>query len=144
MTCNIETTHPGLVVVALIWALLSLSRLFFSVSILYFFFFFFFGLSRAVHVAYGGSQAKGLIGIVAAGLQHSHSNARSELCLTYTTAHGNARSLTHWPRPGIKTMSSWILVRFVSVAPQWELQSCTLLKCIRRYLIFLFLSFLLS
>ena len=31
----------------------------------------------------------------------------------YTTAHGNAGSLTHWARPGIKPASSWILVRFV-------------------------------
>ena len=30
---------------------------------------------------------------------------------TYTTAHGNARSLTHWARPGIEPASSWILVR---------------------------------
>jgi len=28
--------------------------------------------------AYGGSQARGLIGAVATGLRHSHSNARSE------------------------------------------------------------------
>ena len=33
---------------------------------------------RATPVAYGGSQAKGLIGATAAGLRHSHSNARSE------------------------------------------------------------------
>ena len=31
---------------------------------------------------------------------------------TYTTVHGNARSLTHWARPGIKLVSSWMLVRF--------------------------------
>ena len=29
-------------------------------------------------MAYGGSQAMGLIGVVAAGLRHSYSNARSE------------------------------------------------------------------
>ena len=29
--------------------------------------------------------------------------------MTYTTAHGNARSLTQWVRPGIKPTSSWIL-----------------------------------
>ena len=29
-------------------------------------------------MAYGGSQARGPIGVVAAGLPHSHSNARSE------------------------------------------------------------------
>ena len=28
----------------------------------------------------------------------------------YTTSHSNARSLTHWARPGIKLKSSWILV----------------------------------
>ena len=33
---------------------------------------------------------------------------------TYTTARGNIRSLIHWVRPGIKTESSWILVRFVT------------------------------
>ena len=39
------------------------------------FFFFFFVFSKAVPTAYGGSQARGLIGAVAAGLHHSHSNA---------------------------------------------------------------------
>ena len=34
-----------------------------------------------VCVAYGGSQARGQIGAVAASLQHSHSNAGSEPCL---------------------------------------------------------------
>ena len=33
---------------------------------------------RAVPMAYGGSQARGLIVATAAGLHHSHSNARSE------------------------------------------------------------------
>ena len=33
---------------------------------------------------------------------------------TYTTAHGNAWSLTHWARPGIKPMFSWILVGMVT------------------------------
>ena len=33
---------------------------------------------RATLEAYGGSQAKGLIGAIAAGLQHSHSNMRSK------------------------------------------------------------------
>ena len=57
---------------------------------------------RAVPMAYGGSQAKSLIGAVAAGLHHSHSNTRSELSETYTTAHSNTRSLTYWARPGIE------------------------------------------
>jgi len=33
---------------------------------------------RAAPKAYGGSQARGLIGAVAAGLHHSHSNGGSE------------------------------------------------------------------
>ena len=33
---------------------------------------------------------------------------------TNTTAPGNARSLTHWVRPGMEPASSWILVRFVT------------------------------
>ena len=32
----------------------------------------------------------------------------------YATAHGNARSLTHWARPGIVPASSWMLVGFVN------------------------------
>ena len=34
-------------------------------------------LLRATLSAHGGSQARGLFGAVAAGLQHSHSHARS-------------------------------------------------------------------
>ena len=45
--------------------------------------FFFFGLFflMVALAAYGGSQARGLIGAVAAGLCHSHSNVRSEPCM---------------------------------------------------------------
>ena len=44
--------------------------------------FFFFGHFRAApSAAYGGSQARGLIGAVAARLHHSHSNTGSEPCL---------------------------------------------------------------
>ena len=41
---------------------------------------------------------------------------------TYTAAHGNARSLTPQTRPGIKSMSLWMLVGFVTAEPQQELQ----------------------
>ena len=44
----------------------------------YVLFFFVFSLFRAIPTAYGGSQARSLIGAVAAGLYHSHSQARSE------------------------------------------------------------------
>ena len=41
---------------------------------------------------------------------------------TYTTAHGNTGSWTHWVRPGIEPATSWFLVRFISAAPRWELR----------------------
>ena len=43
-----------------------------------------FVFSRAAPAAYGGSQARGLIGAVAAGLHHSHSNAGSQPSLRPT------------------------------------------------------------
>ena len=46
--------------------------------------FFFFGFARAALAVYGGCQARGLIGAVAAGLCQNHSNAGSELCLQST------------------------------------------------------------
>ena len=61
------------------------------------FFFCLFAFARVAPAEYGGSQAKGLIRAVAAGLHHSHCNSGSKLHLrpTYTTPHGNAGSLTH-------------------------------------------------
>ena len=41
----------------------------------------FFLLFRAACAAYRSSQARGRIQAAAAGLHHSHSNARSKLCL---------------------------------------------------------------
>ena len=62
------------------------------------------------------------MGATAAGLCHSHSNGGWVLPLAaYTTGHSNAGSLTHWVRSGIKPSSTWILVRFTSAMPQWEL-----------------------
>ena len=59
-----------------------------TVSLLFFFFLIFlfclFAFSRAAPVAYGGSQARGRIGAVAAGLHQSHSNLGSELRLQPT------------------------------------------------------------
>ena len=50
----------------------------------FFFFFDLFAISWVAPVAYGGSQARGLIGAVAASLCQSHSNAGSEPCLQPT------------------------------------------------------------
>ena len=44
-----------------------------------------FCLFMATLAAYGGSQARGQIGAVAAGLHHSHTNVRSELHLQPTS-----------------------------------------------------------
>ena len=55
-------------------------------------------LCRAAPTAYEGSQARGQIGATAAGLHHSHSNARS---------------LTHCLRPGIEPATSWFLDSFL-------------------------------
>ena len=40
---------------------------------------------------------------------------------TYTTAHGNTRSLTNGASPGMGPASSWMLVEFVAAEPQPEL-----------------------
>ena len=45
-----------------------------TMAFLFFFFFFSFCLFKAAPMAYGGTQARGRIGAVAAGLCHSHSN----------------------------------------------------------------------
>ena len=56
---------------------------------------------------------------VEAGLQH-RPTPQPQQCgiqaapVTYTTAHGNARSLTHGVRPGIKSASSGMLVRSIA------------------------------
>ena len=81
-------------------------------------FFFFWLFFRATLAAYGGSQARGLIGATAASLCHSHSNARSELCLWPTLQ----LPATPDPQPteqdqGWNPKSSG----FVSAAPQQEL-----------------------
>ena len=80
-----------------------------SICLLCFFFFFF----RAAYVVYGSFQARSQIGAAAAS--HSYSNAGSKPCLwpISHTAYSNARSLTHWVRPGIRLASSRILVRFL-------------------------------
>ena len=63
---------------------LQVSFLFFFFIFNFFFVFFFFAISWAASAAYGGSQARGLIGAVAASLHQSHSNAGSEPCLQST------------------------------------------------------------
>jgi len=49
-----------------------------NILLFLFFIFLLFVLFRAAPAAYGGSQARGLIGATAASLRHSHSNTRSK------------------------------------------------------------------
>ena len=80
-------------------------------------YYYYYFLSRAAPMAYGsyGSlQARGWIGVTAAGLRHSRSNSASKPCL----------------QPKLQlTATRWILVGFVSVPPQWELQICSIINC---------------
>ena len=48
------------------------------------YYYYYYCLFRAAPTAYGGSQARGLIGAIAVGLHHSRSNTRSKLCLRPT------------------------------------------------------------
>ena len=83
-------------------------------------FFGLFCLFRAVPMACGGSQARGPIRTVAAGLPTTTATRDPSAYETYTTAHVNTGSLTHWAGPGIEPASSWMLVRLVSAEPGWE------------------------
>ena len=75
----------------------------------------FFFLFRATPTAYGGSQARGRIGATAAAYATATATLGIQaVSVIYTTAHGNAGSLTHGGRPGIEPTSSWILVRFLN------------------------------
>ena len=60
------------------------------ISLLLLFFVFLPFIGPLLWHTYGGSQARGRIRAVDASLRQSHSNSA-----TYTTAQGNARSLTH-------------------------------------------------
>ena len=58
-------------------------------------------------------------------LHHSSKQVQiQDKSATYTTAHSNARSLTHAARPGIEPVSSRMLVRFTFTVPGWELPEC--------------------
>ena len=72
----------------------------------FFFFFVFFGL-----------HSKHMLGVK---LEPQQLQIQA-VSVTYTTAQGNARSLTHQVRPGIEPVPSWILAKFAIAEPWWEL-----------------------
>ena len=85
--------------------------------------FFFFFFLRAAPMACGSSQARGWTGAIASAYTPATATQHrvQAMSATYTTTHGNAGSLSHWTRTGIKPKSSCLLVVFVSAVPQWEL-----------------------
>ena len=93
--------------------------------------FFFLCLFRAVPVTYGGSQPRGQIGAVAAGLHHSHSNTRSKPCLWPSNLHHSSRQCRILnPLSKIRDQSCVLmdlLVRFISAEPWQELWNCQVL-----------------
>ena len=83
----------------------------------------FFSFFRATPAACRSSQTRGLIRAAAASLHHKPQQYRIRVTsVTYTTAHSNAGSLTHWVEPGIEPAFSWLLIRFVTAEPQGELK----------------------
>ena len=79
-------------------------------------------LFRAAPIACGSSQVKVQIRAVAAGLCHSRSSAGSKphlWLMPWLTAMLDC--LTHWASPGIKSMSSWIPVWFITTETWSEL-----------------------
>ena len=82
----------------------------FSLFILFYFIFLSFCLFRAIPTAYGGSHARGLISCSLRPTPQPHQCRIQAASATYTTAHVNAGSLTHWVWPGIEpeTKPSWI------------------------------------
>ena len=85
-------------------------KLFFTVVCMVLFCFVLF-LIRTAFAAYGGSQARGHVRAIAAGLHHSHSNTGSRLHLRPTpqlmAMPDPYGSLTHWASPGIEPETSW-------------------------------------
>ena len=78
----------------------------------------------ATDTAYRNSQASGWIRAAAASLHHSHPGSELRLWPTpqlkaapnhvCNLAHSNTGSLTHRVRPGIKSVSSWMLAKFLT------------------------------
>ena len=75
---------------------------------------------RASPIAYGGSQDRGLIGAkLPAYATATATPDQSHIC----DLHPSSQQCRILAKPGIKTATSWFLVRFVSTAPLRELQN---------------------
>ena len=73
------------------------------------------GFFRATPAAYRGSQARGSNQSCSCRpMPQSQQRGIWAASMTYTTAHGNVRSLTQWTRPGMEPATSWLLAGFVN------------------------------
>ena len=101
----------------LFWLLCFLLSAYFSLFLDFFFFFF---------LVFSGPPLQHMevprlgVELGATAASHSHSNARSKPLLRPTSPL-TATPDPHWVRPEIEPVSSWLLVRFISAEPQWEL-----------------------
>ena len=97
---------------------------------------FFFGLFRASPMAYGSSPlgVESVLQLLAYAISHCNTKCKPQ-SVTNTIAHGNTRgSSTHWARPWIEPVSSWILAGFFTTEPQWELLENVLISFFDIYL----------
>ena len=77
--------------------------------------------------AYESSQTRGQI--VSCSCQPMPEPPQCRIqAMSVTMAWSNPGSLTHWARPGIKLMSSWMLIRFITAEPQQELLTLNFLN----------------
>jgi len=106
-----------------------------SVVIGFFFYFLFFLLFRAAPVAYGELNRSCSCWPMPQPQQHQIWT----LSATYTTAHSNTKSLTHWARPGIEPASSWMLVRFIN---RWAMTGTPAKLYIHKFVFICYASFL--
>ena len=74
---------------------------------------------RATLTAYGSSQARVELEVQLLVSPQPQQCGIPAMSATYTRAHSNTGSLTHWAKPGIKPASPWIPVRFISAEP-WQ------------------------
>ena len=79
------------------------------------FLFIYFFSFRAAPVEYGSSRLGSNWSCICQPTAQPQQHQNWATSVTYATARGNARSLTHWARPGIKPEFSWILVRFLTL-----------------------------
>ena len=88
-----------------------------------FFFFFFFLRWHPLHMEVPRLAVQWELQLLAFSTATATQDPSNTASAAYTTAHGKAGSLTHWVRPGIKPMSSWILVRFITAVLPRELHA---------------------